>query len=82
MDLKHNLDATVTSNSSLYEVPTLTLLLAFEYIACTRRTIHSSTNNNNEIKLIQFVNDAVGLRLYALVLLGEDTVISAIVTVL
>ena len=34
---------TPTSNSSLYSEPTLTRLRALLYIACTRRTIHSST---------------------------------------
>ena len=34
---------TPTSNSSLYSEPTLTRLCALLYIACTRRTIHSST---------------------------------------
>ena len=34
---------TPTSNSSLYSQPTLTWLRALLYIACTRRTIHSST---------------------------------------
>ena len=34
---------TPTSNSSLYSEPTVTRLRALLYIACTRRTIHSST---------------------------------------
>ena len=34
---------TPTSNSSPYSEPTLTRLRALLYIACTRRTIHSST---------------------------------------
>ena len=34
---------TPTSNSSLYSEPTLARLRALLYIACTRRTIHSST---------------------------------------
>ena len=38
---------TPTLNSSLYSEPTLTRLRAFLYIACTRRTIHSSTSCTN-----------------------------------